>query len=817
METRRMRRCLVSLLLFVLFAVSLCAGEVLWVDSTASCPCSGSVNSPYASVVEAVAAASEGDTINVLPGFYPETVNLTASLNITGTSGDASATVLQCIISAVYVEVNLEALTLRGCSESAIQSSYTYGIVLVLRNVVIEDAWRALSFPNGVFLTAIDVVIRNIYELPAVYLANYPFLTVESSFLVQNCSSPFTTQTSAGLSVILMEAGQLTFDGTTKFIGNRGGRVFVLYDVTWISTGDIIFEDNENILWMKGSAINHRSNGGTLPTLSFRRNGEREVPNTSKREETAQALIALETSILQCSGYVSFFGNTFLSPYMISLTQESNLELDYPIMLQDNNINSIISCQNSSLLSPDRCTSGPCSFCTSPNSPSIAWEVPALYNRVFERDAATGGETMKEWVVMDVGYHEITALLSSPAPAGFTVHPQVEMDSAANNLLHLNTTNLVFEGGSTTSTFAFTITPQEQAPGSNARISIFLLPSTLNGGEEEPTEGPPYFLAYPFQVNIIHTSKMYSSPNNNLRVTFPLNNPDHILWPSTPSSAGGGKSSGELSLNARFGRLEEVNGEEVAKSYRLSELLWDSSSSSDTQVSFVADLSLPRTHSTSPSFNDNNNATIGLNFTMMEEGSSLAFGAGRVLEFDEDSVKWSLWVEGWNWQNTSNVLRLEWSLQSQDGPFLSIEEENTEEEVGEEFLLRTNHTEARLRVVSVALADGEEHPSTTEIQEADGEDGGVIVVLTLPWFEEFLLFDPDMSLLVPSGDDEGEKEESKEEDDLWWKVTVPIVVVAVVVVALLVALGGYLHHKRRRTSNKKRVMSRLNSGEASTA
>ncbi|KAL6070541.1 hypothetical protein QOT17_006810 [Balamuthia mandrillaris] len=793
METRRMRSCLVSLLLF---AVSLSAGEVIWVDSTASCPCSGSVNSPYASVVEAVAAASEGDTINVLPGFYPETVNLTASLNITGTSGDASATVLQCIISAVYVEVNLEALTLRGCSESAIQSSYTYGIVLVLRNVVIEDAWRALFFPNGVFLTAIDVVIRNIYELPAVYLANYPFLTVESSFLVQNCSSSFPTQTSAGLSVISMETGQLTFDGTTRFIGNRNGRVFVLYDVTWVSTGDIIFEDNENILWMTGSAINHRSNGGTLPTLSFRRNGEREVPNTSKREETAQAL------------------------NMISLTQESNLELDYPIMLQDNNINSIISCQNSSLLSPDRCTSGPCSFCTSPNSPSISWEVPSLYNRVFERDAATGGETMKEWVVMDVGYHEITALLSSPASAGFTVHPQVEMDSAANNLLHLNTTNLVIEGGSTTSTFAFTITPQEQAPGSNARISISLLPSTANGGEEEPADGPPYFLAYPFQVNIIHTSKMYSSPNNNLRVTFPLNNPDHILWPSTSSSAGGGKSSGELSLNARFGRLEEVNGEEVTKSYRLSELLWESSSSSGTQVSFVADLSLPHTHSTSySSFTDNNNATIGLNFTMIEEGSSRAFGAGRVLEFDEDSVKWSLWVEGWNWQNTSNVLRLEWSLQSQDGPFLSIVEENTEEEeeVGEEFLLRTNRTEARLRVVSVALADGEEHPTTTEILEADGEDGGVKVVLTLPWFEEFLLFDPDMSLLVPSGDDEEEKGESEEEDDLWWKVTVPIVVVAVVVVALLVALGGYLHHKRRRTSNKKRVMSRLNSGEASTA
>ncbi|KAL6072951.1 hypothetical protein QOT17_005213 [Balamuthia mandrillaris] len=780
--------------------------ELIWVDGAASCPCSGAENSPYASVAEAVAAASEGDTIRVLPGNYPDTLNLTVSLNISGTSGDPSDTILQCITSEVYVNVNLEALTLRGCSQPAIQSTYTYGIVLVLRNVVIENALKALFFPNGVFLTAIDVVIRNIYDLPAVFLDNNPFFTAESSFLVQNCSSAFHTETSA---VFMMLSGQLVFDGTTKFIGNRDGRVFILYDVTWISTGDIIFEDNENILYMTRSAINHQTNGGSLPTLTFRRNGEREVPVTSKRDETTQSLIALEFSVLKSSGYVSFFGNTFLSPYMITLTQESTLELDYPIVLQDNNINSIIACQNSTLFSSDRCTSGPCS-CASPTSPYISWEVPSLYNKVFERDAATP-DISKEWLVMDVGYHEINAILSSPSASRITVVPVIETDSSLDNLVHRNVTTLVFEAGSTTSTFAFTITPQEAEPGTNARINIAIKPS--NNGEED-TE---YFLATPFQVNIIHTSKMFSTPNNNLQVTFPLNTPDHILWPVTPSSDGGSKmTSGERSLNARFGRLEEVDGEKVvAKSYTLSELLWVSSASSDTQVSFVADLSVPQNHPTSSSTPfSNNNATIGFNFTMVEEGSSLAVGEDRMLQFAQDSVKWSLWVEGWHWENISNVLRLEWNLQSQDGPFLSVVEDTKEdEEVGEEFLLRTNHTEARLRVVSFALSDGEEHPTTTEILEAD-EEGGAKVVLTLPWFEDFLLFDPDMSLLVTGGDGEEEKGDSTDEDDLWWKVTVPIVVVAVVVVALLVALTGYLHHKRRRASNKKRVMSRLKGSEA---
>ncbi|KAL6052778.1 hypothetical protein QOT17_018409, partial [Balamuthia mandrillaris] len=304
---------------------------------------------------------------------------------------------------------------------------------------------------------------------------------------------------------------------------------------------------------------------------------------------------------------------------------------------------------------------------------------------------------------------------------------------------------------------------------------------------------------------------VYQPDNSTVSVSFPnRDKPDHTVSLHDPHH---NHPLTNLSVTAQFATLKEVDQEgEVVRTVSLQDtdfvmgLLGNTSFNLNNAlpfISFSADINSFTSVETGGKVNLTEDMKMEVNFTMFAEKQLTNF-AGVEQVMAANSLKWSLFLSAWPFQHENHSLLLHLSIISQDGS-IALKVEEVEENGVFSFVLRTENTEIPFNVVPVARLQGS--PEGTAEVAAEWRPTEQEMVVKLPWFENSLLLDPDISLLV--GGTEEEEGEEKEEDELWWKIVVPVVVVLVVAVVIAIAVVSSIMLKKRSKHRRKKVAHKL--------
>ncbi|KAL6073511.1 hypothetical protein QOT17_004818 [Balamuthia mandrillaris] len=321
----------------------------------------------------------------------------------------------------------------------------------------------------------------------------------------------------------------------------------------------------------------------------------------------------------------------------------------------------------------------------------------------------------------------------------------------------------------------------------------------------------------PLKVVFYPNARSYLPPEKGLALGFPSDRPDHVisLIDQIDNNA----------LTVAFGSLMEVqvsSGKEEED-----EKVIVVASASLTQIPFVAEQLVNFTDGSSitngqtlisflatiyqlEELTRNETTTITtlaqpiqlrFNFSMFLEETVVEFG-GVEQAIQPNSIKWTLHIQSWPFQHSSNFLRLQLPFRSKDGPISLLQQEIVN---GTTLVLVTNNTEIPFRTFPLAVVDGEEEAPVKALWQG-GEDGSS-VVLQLPWFSQSLLLDPDMSMLLRDRDGDENGDDEGEDGDLWWKITVPLLLVLAVLVVVAIILYIRFGRIRKNEYLRKRALT----------
>ncbi|KAL6043626.1 mRNA export factor GLE1, partial [Balamuthia mandrillaris] len=196
-----------------------------------------------------------------------------------------------------------------------------------------------------------------------------------------------------------------------------------------------------------------------------------------------------------------------------------------------------------------------------------------------------------------------------------------------SQLIQLGAERVVFQQNASSTEFTASLTSLE----SSQPFSLLIQP-------QNTTTSPDYFVTEESrQVEVMVTAPPLALPT--MDVTFPFGTPDFVLTAIPSTGDDDDRDHSTASVSSSFGSLMEVNplnNMTVMRSQRLSDLGWTKTLPSQNTVAFSAQVM----------FDDAENAaTIQVTYTAMAKGSILELADGTTLLFEEDGLKWSLYVE----------------------------------------------------------------------------------------------------------------------------------------------------------------------------
>ncbi|KAL6062951.1 hypothetical protein QOT17_011916 [Balamuthia mandrillaris] len=538
----------------------------------------------------------------------------------------------------------------------------------------------------------------------------------------------------------------------------------------WISDQLILFEDNDNPVW-----ITETSSWTQKGEVIFLDNRDLEIEHDVDGFTRESFVLLLSTSNWTCKAPVRFIDNQIaVGSSLITLQGDCRLQSQFTFVVSGNT--SLFTCATSKLFTHEPCSACPtCERLPAP-LPVLSWSIDPSYLRLDQNGHA---------VLLSVSNPVFSIRVSE-------VQPEVPFDVSivtdgreGSEDVDLGEGLVSIAPGMEQTDFEFSVL----AFNSSSIFSLIIRPV-----DDDDDEAPPkYFLSGDrSRVEVVLSQPLDLTT---MAVTFPLGNPDFLLIPLLRDSPA------VSSILSNFTRLVEVNGKtgEEVRSVFIEELAWQPFLPSPTTIAFFA----------STSHND----MLQFTFVSYEEGETLRLKGGTTLPpFDKDILKWSLLVENWNWSDDANAedneLVLEISLLNYEGEGWTYFEEHTiqldEEEEEDsyyqqkEIRFASNELNATLRALSFMWRDKDyETAVPVQVNVTQRPEGGAKewrLRLAFPHFESEMEYDPDLSVVVVGNNNKsGGGDDS---DDLWWKVTVPVLIVAAIVVVVVAAF--IIHRVRKR-------------------
>ncbi len=188
-----------------------------------------------------------------------------------------------------------------------------------------------------------------------------------------------------------------------------------------------------------------------------------------------------------------------------------------------------------------------------------------------------------------------------------------------------------------------------------------------------------------------------------------------------------------------------------------------------------------------------------------------------------DTFKWSIRLDSWPFwgdQVEQHTLELAVTLESGDGLILPQQQQGAlsiqESEHLVLYLLRTDHTTIKIRVLDVARVDGKAAPVAHAL-DTDKEKGDVRgIKFVFPKFDQQIAFDPDISVLLEEGDSAGDDECGRDSTNTALmialvSVLVPVCILgALAILAMAFVIPKILNCRSRRLHRKRIINGAIN-------
>ncbi|KAL6069896.1 hypothetical protein QOT17_007209 [Balamuthia mandrillaris] len=567
----------------------------------------------------------------------------------------------------------------------------------------------------------------------------------------------------------------------------------------------VIFEGNQNAVWMREA---HWTQWGAV---AFVKNTPVAYQEAGSTEPLSQ-LVSITKGHWKSSAPVHFLDNTVESTSALMRMTEAGLTFSYAILLESVQKTNLFSCFSSSLHAFEPCD-GVCNKCAQLSEDSkavIGWD---LFSRIALSSSRWEEEKGKELLV-DSNASSLTLIRSGATDKVMVINITVDGPGADSisfpaippspALSFPRLVSAVFSEKAQTEEVSFVLSPSAGLP---VTFSI------------QPLE-PPFFVSSEAHRVTLITASSLSLPELNVR--FPSSQPEVLCIPSSASTSPFSAASSSSSTSASSGndstvlpfvlaqmkRLVEKTAEGdplPAKAQDLTALDWAQQQTSNGAVLFSANISF--------SAWTDLQASVQLAFSSAVKGSKLLLEDGEsTIKFQQDSLKWSLIIKNWPFSSAHNVLVLETTLRTGEERWLEVKEV-LQKASSQQWKLRGTLSEACFRALLWSWVDGRlDAPQPVQVTlDVSAEDAAAVDVrFYLPYFEEELRYDPDLSVLMNGNDGgEGERDRNGGEGGLWWKIAVPVA--AVVAVALIVAVPVVLllvqRHRKAMTVKQLEVVN----------